>query len=167
MVFRVLAASRAPGRRARVRRLADLLSAAYDDPDGPPRAPTVIAGAGGIGKTLLARQVARRLRTAFPDGQLFVDLRGTSDAPAAAADVLDGFLRTLGVDAERIPADADERGALFRTLLADRRTLIVLDDAGSAAQVRPLLPGAGCNAVLVTSRSRLPGLDGAHRISLD
>ncbi len=85
--------------------------------------------------------------------------------PAAATDVLAAFLRTLGV--EHVPVDADERGALFRTLLADRRTLIVLDDARSAAQVRPLLPGVGCNAVLVTSRSRLPGLDGARRISLD
>lgn len=165
MFFRVLGSSRVTGRRARVRELVDLLAPAAHGPDAPPRAPAVIAGAGGAGKTSLAIRVARRVRGAFPDGQLFADLRGTSDVPAAATDVLAAFLRTLGV--EHVPVDADERGALFRTLLADRRTLIVLDDARSAAQVRPLLPGVGCNAVLVTSRSRLPGLDGARRISLD
>ena len=166
MFVRVWASGRVTGRRARVRHLADLLSASFD-PNGPPRAPAVIAGAGRGSRTSLAKEVARRLRGAFPDGQLYAELGGTGDRPAAATDVLHGFLRALGVAPERIPADADERGALFRTLLAERRTLIVLQDASNAAQVRPLLPGVGCNAVLVTSHTRLPGLDGAYRLSLD
>lgn len=167
MFLRVRGAGRVTDRRARVRHLAQLLSAAGADPDGPPRAPAVIAGACRGVRTSLAKEVARRLRPVFPDGQLFADLRGTSERPVPATEVLGRFLRRLGVAPQRIPADADERGALFRTLLAERRTLIVLDDASSAAQVRPLLPGVGCNAVLVTSRNRLPGLDGAYRLSLD
>lgn len=126
-----------------------------------------IAGKAGIGKTTLAVHAAHRLRAQYPDGQLFVDLRGTQAQPLAATDVLARFLRALGVDRMAIPDDAEERAALYRSRLADRRLLIVLDDAACEAQLRPLLPGtAGC-AVLVTSRARLSGLGGAQRVDLD
>ncbi|WP_214327421.1 AfsR/SARP family transcriptional regulator [Nonomuraea sediminis] len=132
----------------------------------------VIDGGGGVGKTTLAVHWAHRAQARFPDGQLYVDLRGF-DATwpvLAPADAVRGFLETLGVPAERIPATLEARTALYRSLLADRRVLVVLDNARDAEQVRPLLPGSpGCMA-LVTSRNRLPGLvaaQGAHPLSLD
>ncbi|MBT2539880.1 tetratricopeptide repeat protein [Streptomyces sp. ISL-44] len=119
----------------------------------------VVTGAAGIGKTALALRVAHGLRERFPDGQLYVDLRG-ADRTAAAdpAEVLAGFLRGLGVDGPVVPADAGERAALYRSLLAGRRVLILLDNAADEDQVRALLPGSapGC-AVLVTARYRLAG----------
>ncbi|MBT2451626.1 AfsR family transcriptional regulator [Streptomyces sp. ISL-43] len=124
----------------------------------------VVTGAPGIGKTALALRVAHGLRGEFPDGQLYVDLRGADPAGAAdPAEVLAGFLRTLGVDGPAVPADPGERAALFRSLLADRRVLVVLDNAAGADQVRPLLPGTG-GGVLVTSRYRLGGLE--RRVAL-
>ncbi|HEV2346759.1 MAG TPA: BTAD domain-containing putative transcriptional regulator [Actinocrinis sp.] len=130
---------------------------------------SAIDGMAGIGKTALAVHAAHRLAQKFPDGQLFADLHGYTRGhePRTAGEVLDWFLRTLGVPAERIPKDVEERAALYRQRLADSRTLIVLDNAVSEAQVRPLLPGgAGC-LVLVTSRRRLRGLDDTHILSLD
>ncbi|MFN2533911.1 MAG: BTAD domain-containing putative transcriptional regulator [Pseudonocardiaceae bacterium] len=126
-----------------------------------------IAGKAGIGKTTLAVHAAHRLRAQYPDGQLFVDLRGTQAQPLAATDVLARFLRALGVDRMAIPDDAEERAALYRSRLADRRLLILLDDAACEAQLRPLLPGTPGCAVLVTSRARLSGLGGAQRVDLD
>lgn len=103
----------------------------------------VVTGAPGIGKTALALRVAHELRGEFPDGQLYVDLRGADPAGAAdPAEVLAGFLRGLGIDGPAVPADPGERGALYRSLLADRRVLVLLDNAAGAEQVRPLLPGA-------------------------
>jgi hypothetical protein len=96
----------------------------------------LVAGAGGLGKTTLAVHVAHRLRTRFPDGQLYVNLRGASDQPATPADVLARFLRELAVDGAQVPASEDERAALYRTRLAGRRILVVLDDARDAAQAR-------------------------------
>lgn len=126
-----------------------------------------ISGKAGSGKTTLAVHAAHRLRAHYPDGQLFVNLRGMQANPLAASDVLARFLRALGVDRAAIPDDAEERAALYRSRLADRRLLILLDDAACEAQVRALLPGtAGC-AVLVTSRARLSGLGGAQLIDLD
>ena len=120
----------------------------------------VIAGPGGMGKTALAVHAAHQMAARFPDGQMFVRLGGaTSPVPPAA--LLGRLLRDLGVPDSRIPADEDERAARYRTLLADRTALIVLDDAHSAAQVRPLLPGAGGSAVIVTSRVILADLSGA------
>lgn len=130
---------------------------------------SAIDGMAGIGKTALAIHAAHRLAEKFPDGQLFADLHGYTRGhePRTAGEVLDWFLRTLGVPAERVPKDVEERAALYRQRLADSRTLIVLDNAVSEAQVRPLLPGgAGC-LVLVTSRRRLRGLDDTHILSLD
>lgn len=132
----------------------------------------VITGVGGVGKTALAVQWARRTIDHFGDGQLYVDLRGYDgeQAPVAAEHALDGFLRAMGVAGNHMPDDRAERAALYRSLLQHRRMVIVLDNARSSAQVRPLLPGApGCR-VLVTSRDRLDGLvarEGAHQLTLD
>jgi DNA-binding SARP family transcriptional activator len=127
----------------------------------------VVAGAPGLGKTTLAIHAAHALRRDFPDGQLYVSLHGGSEQPMPTDDVLARFLRDLGVDATRVPADAEERAAMYRTRLAERRMLITLDDARDAAQVRPLLPGTGSSAVIVTSRRRLPDLVGSKLIDLD
>jgi DNA-binding SARP family transcriptional activator len=126
-----------------------------------------IAGAGGLGKTTLAVHVAHQLATRFPDGQLYVNLRGASQAPASPSGVLGRFLRELAVDEGQVPASEDERVALYRTRLAGRRILVVLDDARDAAQVRPLVPGSVSCGVLITSRSLLPDLAGGFLIDLD
>lgn len=126
----------------------------------------VISGVGGVGKTSLALAWLHRV---VGDGQLYADLRGFSGGePAAPGESLGRFLRSLGVAPEAVPADIDEQGALFRTLTAGRRLIILLDNAASAAQVRPLLPGHGPSVVAVTSRRRLSGLavDGAAFLSL-
>ena len=131
----------------------------------------VISGTAGVGKTTLAVHWAHRVRGAFPDGQLYVNLRGYDPAePMPAADALAGFLRALGVADQDIPADADERAARYRSLLDGRRMLIVLDNAAAVEQVRPLLPGTPSCAVVVTSRDSLAGLvarHGARRLDLD
>jgi DNA-binding SARP family transcriptional activator/tetratricopeptide (TPR) repeat protein len=121
----------------------------------------VLAGPGGAGKTALAVRAAHRVAEAYPDGQLVADLGGMSGAPAAPIEVLGRFLRALGDDPATVPDGLAERAGRYRTLLADRRVLVLLDDAASEAQVRPLLPGAAGCAVLVTSRNRLPALAGA------
>ncbi|MBW4720711.1 ATP-binding protein [Saccharothrix obliqua] len=119
----------------------------------------VLSGPGGVGKTALALHWAHRRRDRFPDGQLYVDLAGFSGGePVTPAEALGLFLRGLGVPPERVPAEPAEQVALYRTLTADRQLLVLLDNALSAAQVRPLLPAARGSAVLVTSRGRLTGL---------
>jgi DNA-binding SARP family transcriptional activator len=128
---------------------------------------SAIAGKAGVGKTALAVRVAHELRPRFADGQLYVNLRGAEAQALDPADVLAGFLRALGVQGAVIPEGLEERGWLYRSRLADRRVLVVLDNAGSEAQVRPLLPGSHGCAVLVTSRVRLSGLEAAHALTLD
>lgn len=125
----------------------------------------LISGPGGSGKTTLALHVGHALREAHPDGQLFAELRG-STVPAEPADVLAEFLRALATPEEDIPATLDERAALFRSACAHRRLLVVLDDASDAAQLTPLLPGAGGCSVLVTSRPQLSMIPADVQIDL-
>lgn len=130
---------------------------------------SAIDGMGGVGKSALAVRAAHRLRAQFPDGQLFVDLHGHTPGrpPLTAADALGWLLRSLDVPPQQIPQDLGECAAFYRDRLADTRTLIVLDNAATTAQVRPLLPGTPGCLVLITSRSRLTGLDDAHLLALD
>ncbi|MGW5050411.1 tetratricopeptide repeat protein [Actinokineospora sp. NPDC004072] len=152
------------GRRAELARLDALLAT---------RAAAVVAvsGTAGVGKTALAIHWAHRVRHEFPDGQLHVDLRGYDpNQPMAPDDALAGFLTALGVACADLPLGEAARAARFRTEVADRRMLLVLDNASSVAQVRPLLPGTASCLVLVTSRDSLAGLvalHGAERIDLD
>jgi DNA-binding SARP family transcriptional activator len=132
---------------------------------------SAIGGTAGVGKTALAVQWAHQIAGRFPDGQLYVNLRGyDSDAPMTAADALAGMLRALGVPGADIPDETEQRAGLYRSQLAGRRMLVLLDNARDGDQVRPLLPGdPGCAAV-VTSRDALAGLvavDGAQRLDLD
>ena len=128
---------------------------------------SAISGKPGAGKSTLAMHVAHAVRAHFPDGQLYATLRGVQAVRADPAEVLAGFLRALGVVDSAIPTDLDERAQLYRTLLADRQVLVVLDDASDERQIRPLLPGSGTCAVLVTSRERLGALGGAAQLDLD
>lgn len=143
------------GRTDLVTRLTQLLEARD-------AAPVVVSGSPGVGKTALAVHLAHRLRPAFPDGQWYVSLQGTRERPRDPADVLAGLLRISGEDAAAIPESPEDRAGAFRGRVADRRVLLVLDDAADAAQVRPLLPGTAGVAVLVTSRSDLRGLTASH-----
>ncbi|GHH76446.1 AfsR/SARP family transcriptional regulator [Promicromonospora soli] len=160
------------GRSGDLRRLDELLVPGADDGRaGRTVVITAIRGTAGVGKTALAVHWAHQVADDFPDGQLYVNLRGYDpEQPMRPADALARFLAALGVPERDIPLDDDERAARYRSELADRRMLIVLDNAGSVAQVRPLLPGSGASTVVVTSRDSLAGLvavHGAHRIDLD
>jgi DNA-binding SARP family transcriptional activator/tetratricopeptide (TPR) repeat protein len=131
----------------------------------------VLTGRGGVGKTALALAWAHAAVAEFPDGQLYANLHGfSSGRPVTAVAVASGFLRALGVPGREIPSGADEAMACLRSELAGRRVLMLLDNAGSAAQIRPLLPGESSITVLVTSRDRLSGLAATHdaqQIDLD
>ncbi|MFC4072063.1 AfsR/SARP family transcriptional regulator [Actinoplanes subglobosus] len=131
----------------------------------------VVSGTAGVGKTSLAVRWGHRARDRFPDGQLYVDLRGYHpEQPVTAGDALAGLLRSLGLTADQIPPGLAERSARLRSLLAGRRMLLLLDNAATVDQVRPLLPGAGACVTLVTSRDSLAGLvagQGADRLELD
>ncbi|TDU87654.1 DNA-binding SARP family transcriptional activator [Kribbella voronezhensis] len=155
----------------RTRELAELDQALLGS-IGPTASVAVISGTAGVGKTALAVAWGERVAAEFPDGQLYVNLRGfdPSGDLVSPEDAVRGFIDALQTAPGRIPFGAAAQAALYRTLLADRRLLVVLDNARSAEQVRPLLPGGrGCR-VLVTSRNRLPGLlasEGARPVSLD
>jgi DNA-binding SARP family transcriptional activator/tetratricopeptide (TPR) repeat protein len=154
------------GRRAELDTLTSLLTQT-----GAIRGAMVISainGMPGIGKTALALHAAHQLAGKFPDGQLFIDLHGYTQghAPRAPGDALGWLLRALGVPPRQVPEDTEERAAVFRQRLADTSTLLVLDNAASEAQVRPLLPGSATCLVVITSRRRLKGLD-AHVLALD
>jgi tetratricopeptide (TPR) repeat protein len=132
---------------------------------------SAIAGPAGVGKTALAVHWAHQVADRFPDGQLYIDLRGFGPAdPVAPAEAIRQLLDALGVPAEQIPASPDARATLYRTSLADRKLLVILDNAREPAQVRPLLPQSPSCLVVVTSRQQLTGLavaDGAQLLTLD
>jgi len=150
-----------------------VLTAALDQAGAPGTVViSAIGGTAGVGKTALALHWAHQVADRFPDGQLHVNLRGfdPSGTPVTPGEAIRGFLDALGVPPERIPPDQEAQAGLYRSLLADRRVLIVLDNARDEQQVRPLLPASPAGLVLVTSRSQLGGLaaaDGARLISLD
>jgi tetratricopeptide (TPR) repeat protein/transcriptional regulator with XRE-family HTH domain len=158
------------GRDAELAALTGLLDEAAA---GTPSAVVIaaIGGMAGVGKTALAVRWAHQVADRFPDGQLYVNLRGYDPGhPLPAADALAGFLRDLGVPGQDVPAEAGERAARYRSLLAGRRVLIVLDNAAETEQVRPLLPGSPGCVTVATSRDALAGLvarDGAVRLDLD
>jgi len=158
------------GREEELSRLDALLSIGERRPTAP--IVSTVSGTAGIGKTALAVRWAHRVADRFPDGQLYVNLRGFHPTGRAVSPetAIRGFLEALGVPPQRIPTDFEAQVGLYRSLLAGRRVLVLLDNARDSGQVRPLLPGApGCLA-LVTSRNHLSGLvatEGAHPITLD
>lgn len=154
------------GRSGQVEQLRGLLAGAGgEDSPGAVRV-VLVVGPGGQGKTTLGVHAAHLLRGEFPDGQLYASLLGATQ-PVDPAEVLARFLRDLGEDPARIPLDAEERAALYRTRLDGKRVLIVLDDARGIEQVRPLLPGSASCAVLITARNWLPELAGGAVLDLD
>lgn len=156
------------GRSAELARLDHVL--AERDHGARPTAFVAISGPGGIGKTGLALHWAHTVGHRFPDGRIYLDLHGFGGAgPLDPGVALERVLRALGVEGNQVPADPDERAAQYRSLLATRRVLLVLDNVASSGQARPLLPGAGGSAVVLTSRRRLDGLavhDGVTQLPL-
>jgi DNA-binding SARP family transcriptional activator len=164
------------GRAEHLRWLDDLLPNATRNrqPSREPAAVTVaaISGGAGVGKTALTLHWAHRVAGGFPDGQLYVNLHGFDPLlePTNPSDAVRGFLEVLGVPPDRVPADLAGQTALYRSTLADRRVLVVLDNARDSEQVRPLLPGSPGSLVVVTSRDQLSGLiaaEGAYPLVLD
>jgi DNA-binding SARP family transcriptional activator/tetratricopeptide (TPR) repeat protein len=163
------------GRRAELDALDELAAVPGGAANGAGERPLpigIIAGVAGVGKTGLALHWGHRARHRFPDGQLYADLRGydAHQEPLPPAAVLDGFLRALGVPGDQVPGGLDDRAALFRSVLHGRQMLIVLDNARTPEQVRPLLPGSSSCLVLVSSRDRLDDLiarEGARLYALD
>jgi len=155
------------GRKKQVGDIQRHLALAAENP-GQLAVPVIaIVGKPGIGKTTLGVHVSRRLMPQYPDGQLFADLHGWASRLVSPMQILERFLRTLGVPGGSIPDGLEERAEMYRGLLSDRRVLVVLDNVGNEAQVLPLLPGSPRTAVIVTSRSRLGGLPGAIHIDID
>jgi tetratricopeptide (TPR) repeat protein len=160
------------GRAVELAELDFLLPSAPETGAAPgPVVISAVAGTAGVGKTTLAVRWAHRVAEQFPDGQLYVNLRGYDPGqPLAAGEALAGFLRALGIADADVPLEEAERAARYRSVAAGKRLLVVLDNAATEDQVRPLLPGTGTAMVVVTSRDSLAGLvavDGARRLDLD
>jgi DNA-binding SARP family transcriptional activator len=157
------------GRDHELHHLGELITAASDGSTAV--VISAVSGTAGIGKTALAVHWAHRVRDKFPDGQLYVNLRGfdPTGSPVRPAEAIQGFLDAFEVSPERIPTSLEAQVGLYRSLIADRRVLVVLDNARDTEQVRPLLPGAPGCLVVVTSRNQLSGLvaAGAHPLTLD
>jgi transcriptional regulator with XRE-family HTH domain len=158
------------GRRGELARLDMLLAGGGNRPTAV--VTVTLSGTAGAGKTALAVHWAHQVRDRFPDGQLYVNLHGFGPGPRpmSPAQAIRGFLEALGVTADRMPADPDAQTTLYRSLLADHRALVVLDNAVTVDQVRPLLPGAPGCMVIVTSRDQMGGLvtaEGAHPLTID
>lgn len=135
--------------------------------DGLVKAPLLISGPVGVGKTAFALRLSDDISAEFPDGQLYADLATGEPGRQSPDEVIGGFLRALEVPASCVPEEAAERGSLYRSLLAQRRLFVLIENPRDECQVRPLLGGAGHSQVVVTSRTRLLGLEGIHRIDLD
>ncbi|MFE5026305.1 BTAD domain-containing putative transcriptional regulator [Streptomyces sp. NPDC056656] len=144
----------------------DVIQRTLTQPTDSQPSAVVLVGGGGVGKTALAVRLGHRLRSAFPDGQLYAALRGSGTRPADPHAVMGRLLRVLGTDPDRLPADPDERAEVYRLALAGRRLLLILDDAVDDEQVQPLLPGSADIAVLITSRGRLSTPLGARVLQL-
>jgi DNA-binding SARP family transcriptional activator/tetratricopeptide (TPR) repeat protein len=153
------------GRERTLARLTGLLEVDTVTSEAP--ALVAVSGKPGVGKSALVVHAAHRLRDQFPDGRLFVSLRGTEAEALDPGAVLEEWLRALGVRPEEIPDELEARARAYRARVAGRRALVVLDDARDEAQIRPLLPGSGKCAVLVTSRRPLAALEGARFIALE
>jgi transcriptional regulator with XRE-family HTH domain/tetratricopeptide (TPR) repeat protein len=152
------------GRGQQLAELEELLRSPYDASPGV--VISAIGGMGGVGKTALAVQAANRVAAEYPDGQLYLNLRGASLDPLSAVEALNALLQALGVPPTGT-SDLQVIAKRYRTALASRRTLILLDDAAGVAQVLPLIPGTAGSTVVITSRKRLSGLPGARRVDLD
>jgi DNA-binding SARP family transcriptional activator/tetratricopeptide (TPR) repeat protein len=160
------------GRGEELSRLTSLLEPGGDERPSQAMVILVIDGAAGVGKTALAVHFGHRVADRFPAGQLYIDLRGFDprQPPVSPAEALGQLLRDLGADPRLVPADPNGQAGTYRSILSGQRMLIILDNAATADQVRPLLPGSGSCAVVITSRNRLGSLiarDGARRVHLD
>jgi DNA-binding SARP family transcriptional activator len=152
------------GRERELSEVLSLLTAVRAAPAGPPVA--VLAGPAGVGKTALALHAAHRASPAYPDGQLYVNLAGSGACPAEPGEVLAELLRAFGTAEQAIPAGLAERAARYRSVVADRRVLVLLDNAGDERHVRDLLPGGPGCGVIVTARARITGLPGLRPVQL-
>ena len=153
------------GRPDELARIGEALTARQGGSGAP--ALVSISGLGGVGKTALAVRAARRFRSLYPDGCLFASMGGGQDTPHEASAVLGSLLRSLGIPGPAVPDDLQARVGLYRSVLSDRRLLVVLDDALDERHVRPLLPPSGGSAAVITSRRSLSGLDAVTTVGLD
>ncbi|WP_445517509.1 BTAD domain-containing putative transcriptional regulator [Streptomyces sp. NEAU-174] len=152
------------GRADEAAALRSLVCSPVSDPGGA--VIVALTGGPGVGKSALALHLAHGLRDTFEDGQLFAELRDADGRPVSPADVLARFLTDLGLRRSAVPHSLVERTHLYRTLMADRRMLVVLDDAQDAAQVRSLIPGSGDSRLIITSRGHLADLEGAYTFTV-